>query len=123
MLQTANSEQITSYTTTDKIARQCEYIIYAYDLFENDKVGCNRWQRVTSGSDIDTMIEKADILYGSGAYQRVEIKKKSYNTKKQTYQVATFKTFGNRRRYNLMSLLTMLILSLSSVGLFYLNFM
>lgn len=97
-----------------------EYTIYAYSFFENERLGCNRWTRMTSSSSSAHALQYAEGLYKSQQYQKIEIKKKAYNDKKGRYMSSTFRVYGNKfnKKY-IIPTATALIITLIVAGLFH----
>ena len=98
-----------------------EYTIYAYNNFESEKVGCNRWQRLSSVQAEEEALSKAQRLFESQLYQKIEIKKKSYDEKKGRYIAKTHKVYEVSPRNNALVFTSILLLAFASAGYFYLN--
>ncbi len=75
-----------------------EYVIYAYKGFDENKVGCNHWKLMGTMRDSKIALESAEALFLARKYDKVEIRKKAFNKKKNMYVSSTFHVFGNERR-------------------------
>lgn len=96
-----------------------EYTIYAYSFFEDEKLGCNRWKRMTTSLDSTKAMLYAEGLYKSQQYQKIEIKKKSYHEKKGRYTSSTFRVYENKLSRNYIKYIAALLLALGAVGFLY----
>ena len=100
-----------------------EYTIYAYNNFESEKLGCNRWQRLSSVQVEAEALIHAERLFQSQLYQKIEIQKKSFDEKKGRYVAKTHKVYELSPRNNLLTFMSVLLLALASAGFFYLQMM
>ena len=75
---------------------QTEYIIYAYQDFEENRLGHNKWQVLSVVPEQDLALETAEKLYQSKDYQKIEIKKKSFDPKTKRYVASTLKTIEKK---------------------------
>jgi hypothetical protein len=100
-----------------------EYTIYAYNFFENEKMGCNKWQRLSSVNKENEARMQAERLFQSQLYQKIEIKKKSFDSRSGRYVAKTHKVYEISTKRNLMTLMSILLLGFASAGLFYLKMM
>lgn len=99
---------------------ETEYTIYAYHSYDEKKLGYNRWQRVTTSTDEAQAISKAEQLFKSQLYPKIEIKKKIFDNKKGRHKDTTFKIYENKPKKNHLILSATLLLAVVSAGLFYL---
>lgn len=100
-----------------------EYIIYAYHSFDCANVGQNHWSRLTSGHDQEEVLQKAEKLYRTRQYQKIEVQKKTFSDKKGKYIASTYRIFAEKRKNNYLTLATVLLLAFASAGSFYLKYM
>lgn len=73
--------------------KQHEYVIYAYDFFDKNKVGTNKWQRITSEKQKKAAFLTAENLISSTDYQFIEIKKAKTEGKTGKTSMVTVKTY------------------------------
>lgn len=99
-----------------------EYIVYAYEGDESNKVDQNRWQKLMSGSDISEIMVRAEQLFHSQEYKKIEIKKTYFDKKKGLHRAATFRILEESTQSNVYLLSIFLMLTFITAGLFYLQF-
>lgn len=102
---------------------ETEYTIYAYNSFQTEKIGHNKWTRLSSMQAESEALVKAERLFESRLYQKVEVKKKSFDQKSGRYIARTHKVYQIAPRKDVMTLLSVLLLAFASAGLFYLRMM
>lgn len=73
-----------------------EYIIYAYQDFQKNRIGHNKWEVVSVVPEQGEAIQTAERLYASNDYKKIEIKKKSFDERSKRYIASTFKIFENK---------------------------
>lgn len=98
-----------------------EYVIYGYDSFEDEKLGTNHWQLIASGSDCEEMVSRAETLFNSAQYQKIEIKQKTFNTRKGKHIASTYKIYEQKPDIKIMPIIAILLIAFSLVGLIYLE--
>lgn len=98
-----------------------EYIVYAYKGFEKEKLGFNRWERLGTMKDSKVAIENAETLFTARQYDKIEIQKKVFNSKKGIYTSSVVRTFEKRPNRKLITMGAILILAAASAGAFLLN--
>lgn len=76
--------------------QKTEYIIYAYQDFEKNRIGHNKWEVLSVVPEQGQAIETAERLYQSRDYKKIEIKKKSFDEKTKRYVASTFKTIEKK---------------------------
>lgn len=72
-----------------------EYVIYAYDIFDENTVGTNKWQRITSEQQKKDAFLTAENLISSTDYQFIEIKKAKTEAKTGKTSMITIKTYNS----------------------------
>lgn len=113
---------VSSSPNTPSANSYAEYTIYVYDHFYEDGVGQNRWKRVSSSYDPAESVNKAQKLFSSQQYQKIEIKKKFFDDRKGQNVAKTFRVFERTQKQNsYLTLVAVFLLAFSSAGLFYLN--
>lgn len=73
-----------------------EYTVYAYDKYRPDMIGYNKWQYLLSSKNPSEVLEKAEKLFESDKFQKIEIKKKFFDKKMGRYVVSTFRVFDRK---------------------------
>ena len=100
-----------------------EYTIYAYNKYCEHTIGHNKWQTLSSSDDAEFVIAQAQKFYESQKFEKIEVKKKIFDEKKQQNMVSIYKVFDNNTRtmmglkqnYISLSLLLLTIFVLSVV--------
>lgn len=98
-----------------------EYVIYAYDSFEDEKLGTNHWQRIASSKNCEEIVSRAEELFSSAQYQKIEIKQKTFNIRKGKHVASTYKIYEQKPDIKFLPLITILLIAFSLVGLIYLE--
>lgn len=98
-----------------------EYTIYAYNKYCENTIGHNQWQCLSSSDNATKAIEDARILFDSSKFQKIEIKKKFFDKKKDRYAVSTFKVFDNKPKTKMLIIATAILLTALALGLFFLE--
>ena len=115
------TEQLSrSLSSTPSTLPSVEYTIYAYNNYEAEKVGYNRWQRLSSSFEESVALTKAEYLFGLQKYQKVEVKKKKFDERKGSYTVSTHKVFESKPRSVLFTYMVLGLIPLILLGLAYL---
>ncbi len=89
---------------TQAPAAQIEYTIYTFDMPTPKQKGDNSWKKHSSLLDMARAIREAESLYQSRKYQKIEVKKKFFDRKKNRTVDMTLKIFESkpRRYYNIL---------------------
>jgi len=98
-----------------------KYMIYAYPSYDSTCIGQNRWSLLNSGHDQEEILQKAENMYQTQQYQKIEVQKKTFNNKKGKYVISTHRIFTEKSKNNYLMLATIFLLAFASVGLFYLK--
>lgn len=72
---------------------QPEYSIYIYHHPDNYVEGWNDWEKRSVTYDLKAALIEAETLYASNEFQRVEIKEKIYDERRQRPVDHTYKVF------------------------------
>lgn len=96
-----------------------EYTIYVYDRTDDD-IDENRWTKLESCTDPKNIHAKAQNLYSSRQYKKIEIQKKYFDARLNKKRAQIVRTFEERNSENYFMLATILLMAISSLGLFYL---
>ena len=98
-----------------------EYVIYAYDSFEDEKLGANHWQLIASSKDCEEMVSRAETLFNAAQYQKIEIKQKTFSSRKGKHIASTYKIYEQKPDIKILPIVTILLIAFSLVGLIYLE--
>ncbi|MEM6780748.1 MAG: hypothetical protein AAF569_02675 [Pseudomonadota bacterium] len=74
-------------------AAQIEYNIYTYELPAGQKKGKAKWKLTQTLSDMNDAMKAAENLHGSKKFQKVEVKQKFFDEKKNRTVDMTLKSF------------------------------
>ncbi|MEM7651375.1 MAG: hypothetical protein AAF204_04760, partial [Pseudomonadota bacterium] len=74
---------------------QPEYSVYIYHYPENQHEGQNDWEMRTSTPDLNLALHKAQSLYASQSYRKVEVKQRFLDPKTEKMRDATLKVFAH----------------------------
>ncbi len=99
-----------------------EYTIYAYDHADDD-VNHNRWTKLDTSTDPQNIHSKAENLYASQEYKKIEIQKKYFDARLNRKRAQVVRTFEERNNENYFMLATILLMAATSLGFFYLTMM
>ncbi len=98
-----------------------EYTIYAYNKYCENLIGHNKWQCISTGENPSKVLEEAERLFDSEQFQKIEVKKKTFNQKKKRHFVSTFHVFDHQPKRNFLLLVGMIIIALSFTSLIFLE--
>ena len=74
-----------------------QYFIYAYDHFDANKVGINRWHMIGKEKEEKVALERAKNLFQSTNYQKVEVKKSCGS---EEPKIELVKSYGQEKSKN-----------------------
>lgn len=100
---------------------KAEYVVYAYNFVK--PLEQERWTRIMSSDDVNHVTSRAQDLFQSEQYKRIEIQKKFFDPRQNKRKAHTVKTFEKKASDNYLMLLTVLLMGFTSVGFFYLYMM
>jgi len=75
-----------------------EYIIYGYAQYHDGAIGYNQWQYLAKNYDPRACYTQAREFLKSHGFSRIEIKKKSFDHKRQKYSLSTMAVLGEKKR-------------------------
>lgn len=107
---------------TQAPAAQIEYTIYTFDMPQPKQKGDNSWKKHSSLVDMGRAMSEAENLHQSRKYQKIEVKKKFFDQKKNRTVDMTLKTFESTPRRNYKTLLLFLFAILGAIGAFAASF-
>ncbi len=100
-------------TTQEK----AEYVLYAYDF--NDSNEQERWERIMSSDDADHITSRAENLFQTDRYKKIEIQKKFFDRRKNQRQAQTVKIFEKKAPDNYLMLLGIFSMAMLAFVFFY----
>ena len=103
-------------------AAQIEYTIYTFDMPSPKQKGDNNWKKHSSGDDMGKAMIEAESLHQSQKYQKIEVKKKFFDQKKNRTVDMTLKTFEIKPKKDYTMLFLILLAIFGTGGAFALSF-
>jgi hypothetical protein len=93
-----------------------EYLIYAFSNYKANLFGVNKWRFVAKDTNAENTIKQARQLYQSKKYERVEVKKKSFDSRKKQYRLSTYEILGKNRKISVYKILATALLIFALCG-------
>ena len=103
-------------------AAQIEYTIYTFDMPTPKQKGDNSWKKHSSLDDMTKAMSEAENLHQSRKYQKIEVKKKFFDQKKNRTVDMTLKIFESTPKKDYTTLFLILLAVLGTGGAFALSF-
>ena len=103
-------------------AAQIEYTIYTFDMPSPKQKGQNSWKKHSSGDDMGKAMNEAETLHQSRKYQKIEVKKKFFDQKKNRVVDMTLKSFESKPKKDFTTLFLILLAIFGTGGAFALSF-
>jgi hypothetical protein len=75
-----------------------EYTVYTFERGEGNASSLERWQKQAVYNDLPSATEKAESLYNSGTYSKVEVKQKYVDPKNQRVIDMTLKKYESKAK-------------------------
>jgi|GEM_PF-2373534 len=94
------------------------YTIYAYHQYCEDSLGYNKWQCLGNGDNALEILQEAQRLFSSAKFQKIEVKRKTFDLKKKRHLVSTWRVFDNKPKKNIFIAAVMVALPFLLFGLF-----
>lgn len=101
---------------------QIEYTIYTFDMPSPKQKGQNSWKKHSSGDDMTKAMSEAETLHQTRKFQKIEVKKKFFDQKKNRTVDMTLKTFESAPKKNYTTVFLILLAVLGTGGAFALSF-
>lgn len=99
-----------------------EYTIYTFDMPKQKQKGDNSWKKHVTTDDMGKAMSEAENLNQSGKFQKVEVKKKFFDQKKNRVVDMTLKTFESKPKKDRTILFAMIFAVLAGAGAFIASF-
>jgi len=103
-------------------AAQIEYTIYTYDMPTPKQKGDNSWKKHSTGQDMGKAMEEAEQLSETKKFQKVEVKKKFFDQKKNRTVDMTLKVFETERRKDYSILIITVLTVVAGLAAFAASF-
>jgi hypothetical protein len=107
---------------TQAQAAQIEYTIYTFDMPMAKQKGDNSWKKHATLDDMGKAMNEAESLHQSQKYQKIEVKKKFFDQKKNRVVDMTLKIYESTPKKDYTTVLLVLLAVAGSVGAFALSF-
>lgn len=75
-----------------------EYLIYVFSNYKANLFGVNKWRFIGKNSDAQKSLAQARKLYESQKFDRIEIKRKSFDSRQNKYKLSTFEVLTKSKR-------------------------
>lgn len=103
-------------------AAQIEYTIYTFDMPQPKQKGENSWKKHSSLDDMTRAISEAESLHETRKYQKIEVKKKFFDQKKNRTVDMTLKVYESRPKKDYTTVFLILLAVFGTVGAFAASF-
>jgi hypothetical protein len=100
-----------------------EYTIYTFDMPRPNQKGDNSWQKHAVLEDMSKAMNEAETLHATKKYQKVEVKKKFFDQKKNRVVDMTLKTYEVKPKKDFTILIAIIMAVLGAVGAFAASFL
>ncbi len=109
-------------TAPQSQAAQIEYSIYTYDMPSPGQKGESKWQKHSTVDDMIKAMVQAQGLYDSEKFQKIEVKKKFFDQKKNRVVVMTLKVFERSPKKDNSTMIAIVFALVCGVGAFAASF-
>ncbi|MFA5592861.1 MAG: hypothetical protein WC989_06080 [Micavibrio sp.] len=99
-----------------------EYTIYTFEMPERSQKGENSWKKHATHEDMVLAMKEAEGLYQTQKYEKIEVKKKFFDQKKNRTVDMTLKVYETAPKKDYTLLIGTLLALLGGVGAFILSF-
>lgn len=103
-------------------AAQIEYSIYTYDMPSPGQKGQGKWQKHTTLDDMIKAMVQAQTLHDSEKYQKIEVKKKFFDQKKNRVVDMTLKVFERDVKKDYSTMIAIVFALVCGAGAFAASF-
>ncbi len=84
-----------------------EYTIYTFDYPDKGKTSDNKWEKQGTLHEMKEALDKAEELYKSGEYHKIEVKQKYFDKKKNRNIDMTLKILEKKKKREITALMVM----------------
>ena len=99
-----------------------EYTIYTYDQPRTNQKGQIKWEKKDTADDMGNALKKAEALFSSGDYQKVEVKQKYFDKKKNRNVDMTLRVYEAKAKKPIGAVHILIIAFLLGVMAFALTY-
>jgi hypothetical protein len=96
-------------TASTRDSTAIEYTIYTFQRKEGENRGPERWHKQDTLRVLPDAMKKAETLYESGQYCKVEVKQKYTDPKSKQIIDMTLKIFQRRKKRSLWAVVAMIL--------------
>ena len=93
-----------------------EYLIYAFSEYKPHIFGVNNWRFIAKNNNPNQSLEHAQKLYTSNKFDRIEVKRKSFDSKKNQYSLSTYEVLGKKHKMNAYKILMAALLIFAALS-------
>ena len=109
-------------TATAAPAAQIEYSIYTFDMPNDGQKDESKWQKHATLDDMIKAMAEAQNLYDSEKYQKIEVKKKFFDQKKNRQVDMTLKVYERTPKKDYSTAVAIIFALFCGVGAFAASF-
>lgn len=109
-------------TVSPPPAAQIEYTIYTYDMPSPGQKGDSKWQKHSTIDDMIKAMVEAQKLYDTEKFQKIEVKKKFFDQKKNRVVDMTLKVYERERKKDHSTVIAVVFALVCGVGAFAASF-
>lgn len=99
-----------------------EYTVYTYDMPSPKQKGDSSWKKHATLDDMVKAMAEAENLYGTQKFQKIEVKKKFFDQKKNRVVDMTLKTYELKPKKDYTFVLVAVLAVLGGIGAFVASF-
>ena len=107
---------------TQAQAAGIEYTIYTFDMPAPKQKGDNSWKKHATLEDMSKAMQQAEALYVSRKFQKIEVKKKFFDQKKNRTVDMTLKIFESSPKKDYTIIVAVVMAILAGLGAFAASF-
>ena len=93
-----------------------EYLIYGFSEYKPHLFGVNNWRFIAKNNSPDKSMAHAKELYTSNKFDRIEVKRKSFDSRKNKYSLSTYEILGKKRQINAYKILAVTLVLLAALS-------
>lgn len=99
-----------------------EYTIYTFDMPVPKQKGENSWKKHSTSEDMMKAMTEAESLHGTQKFQKIEVKKKFFDKKKNRVVDMTLKTYESKPKKDFTILIAVTLALIGGIGAFAASF-
>ncbi len=103
-------------------AAQIEYTIYTFDMPKPKQKGANSWKKHATLDDMSKAMNEAESLHGTQKFQKIEVKKKFFDQKKNRTVDMTLKVYESTPKKDYSVLIFIIFAAICTGGAFAASF-